>query len=359
MTAINSGGRGPGFATLALHGGSSSVRPEMQVPVEIALFEERVALLEGGTEAVAFASGLAAQLSVLHALLDGGDELLVSATVLAEPSGAVAAASAEFGWRLRACDLASPDSFAAAISPATKAILVESLNLAADLADLTALAAVADGAALPLVVDNTLATPAQVRPLDRGAHIVLHAGLAGLAGHGAAPGGIVVDGGTYDWMTAGKMARPHPGLEGRSIGERFGNFAFAASLRMTSLRALAGPPDHRDMALALAGLGTLALRAERQGHQATVLARHLESNPAVAAVRHHGPLLHLNLTAAIDRLAFAGSAQLLSVGPPGGTQSTIVDAAGLAATSLVLFIGLEDPDDLAADLDQALAANRA
>ncbi len=352
MTALNT--NGPGFATLALHGGSEASGDAAGPTVsDLALLEERVALLEGGTAAVAFSSGRAAQLSLLHALLDRDDEILVSATVLADR--AMAAACAEFGWRLRACDPARPDDFAAAISPATRALLVESLSPMGDIADLAALAAVAEGAALPFVVDNTLATPALVRPLRHGAHVVLHAGFAGLAGHDGLPGGLVVDGGTYDWMTASRMARPHPELDGRSVGERFGNFAFAASLRMTAMRHLAGVPDDREVAAALAGLGTLALRVERQAAHAAALARRLETAPAVAAVRQGGPILHLTLRAGIDRPAVAGGLQLFAPGQPGGIHSALVEVPRLTPAGLVLSVGLEDPDDLAADLDQALA----
>ncbi len=363
--------QGPGISTLAIHAGDdpSQVVAPRATPILGAaetstVMEERLAILEGGIAAVAAVSGLAAHLTVLHLLLSAGDEVLVSRSVFGRDLGRLTEAADEFGWTVTAFDPTDPDGLADAASPRLKAIVVESLLATGHPVDLEALAAIAQQAEIPLVVDNTLATPALIRPITHGANIVVHAGAMSLTGQDTATFGLVVDGGNFDWSVGGKLARPRIFLDGQSIGDRFGNFAFAAALRTTSLRDLGSGLAAAETAAALAGLATLELRVRRQGETALAITRHLSAHPAVERTAYAGledgtaagPILSFVLHGGADHASFAHRLQLVAVsGPAGRARSALADAAPSKDRLICLYVGLEDVDDLIADLDQALA----
>ncbi len=334
----------PGFATLALHAGAG--------PSEGAVaLEERVAVLEGGTAAVATGSGASALMRMLHALLDFGDGLLVASGLHTAFGPLLVRAAEEFGWTVTAIEPDGPGTVADAVTAATRVVLVESLTADGRMLDLGAMAETARASRLVLVVDNTRATPALVRPIERGAHVVVHSGAALLAGRGDVDAGLVIDSGA-DWTQNPKLSRPRGSLGGRSFADRYGNFALVAAMKESALDALAPPPPPSTAAAVLAGLATLTLRLDRRMRNAGDVARHLAGHPAVESVGDvEGPILRVRF----KEVAPSGNQfQLFSpMADPAGLRSAILHAAGDRSRTIVP--GLEDAADLIADLDQALA----
>jgi len=209
-----------------------------------AVLEERVAALEGGTAALAVASGHAAQLLVFHTLLTSGDEFVASSKLYGGSINQFNNAFKSFGWNVVWADPDDIGSFERAITPKTKAIFIESIaNPGGIVTDIAAVAAVAKRAGVPLIVDNTLATPYLCRPIEHGADIVVHSLTKFLGGHGNSIGGIIVDGGRFNWMRGDrypKLSQPLAEYGGVVLGETFGNFAFAIANRVIGLRDL-GP----------------------------------------------------------------------------------------------------------------------
>ena len=227
-----------------------------------AVLEERVAALEGGTAALATASGHAAQVVVFQMLLKPGDEFIAARKLYGGSINQFTHAFKSFGWNVAWADPDDIGSFERAVTPHTKAIFIESIaNPGGTITDIEAIAAVARKAGVPLIVDNTLATPYLIRPIDHGADIVVHSLTKFLGGHGNSIGGIIVDAGTFDWSKDNKypmLSEPRPEYHGIKLQETFGNFAFAIACRVLGLRDL-GPaifavqfvldPDrHRDVA---------------------------------------------------------------------------------------------------------------
>src|ERR1700726_2785719 len=200
-----------------------------------AVLEERVAALEGGTAALATASGHAAQVVVLQQLLMPGDEFIAARKRYGGSINQFTHAFKSFGWNVVWADTDDIESFQRALSPRTKAIFVESIaNPGGTVTDIEAVAEVAHKAGVPLIVDNTLATPYLIRPIDHGADIVVHSLTKFLGGHGNSLGGIIVDAGTFDWSKDNKypmLSEPRPEYHGIKLQETFGNFAFAIACR--------------------------------------------------------------------------------------------------------------------------------
>jgi O-acetylhomoserine (thiol)-lyase len=269
--------RSPGFSTLAVHAGAqpdpttgARVTPIYQTTSFVfndadhaaslfglqafgniytrignptnAVLEERVAALEGGTAALAVASGHAAQVVALQQLLTPGDEFIAARKLYGGSINQFTHAFKSFGWNVAWADPDDIGSFERAVTPRTKAIFVESIaNPAGSITDIEAISAVARKAGVPLIVDNTLATPYLIRPIDHGADIVVHSLTKFLAGHGNSLGGIIVDAGTFDWSKDNKypmLSEPRPEYHGIRIQETFGNFAFAIACRVLGLRDL-------------------------------------------------------------------------------------------------------------------------
>jgi O-acetylhomoserine (thiol)-lyase len=361
-----------------------------------AVLEERVAALEGGTAGLAVASGHAAQMLVLHTLLEPGDEFIAARQLYGGSINQFTHSFNKFGWTVRWADTTDPQSFRAAVTPKTKAIFVESIaNPGGIIPDLAAVAAVAKEAGVPLIVDNTLATPYLIRPIEHGADIVVHSLTKFLGGHGNSIGGAIVDCGTFDWIASGRyptLSAPSPSYHGITFAETFGDFAFAIAARVFSLRDLGPAISPFNAFLILTGIETLPLRMQRHCDNALEVAEWLSRHPKVAWVNYAGLpgnayhalaqryapkgagavftfLLKGGYEAGIalvstvklfSHLANIGDTRSLIIHPASTTHRQLTDEqrerAGAGPEVVRLSIGLEDAADIIADLDQALAA---
>ncbi|MBN9025332.1 MAG: aminotransferase class I/II-fold pyridoxal phosphate-dependent enzyme, partial [Rhizobiales bacterium] len=229
-----------------------------------AVLEERVAALEGGTAALAVASGHAAQLLVFHTLLQPGDEFIASTKLYGGSINQFNHSFKSFGWNVVWADPDDIASFERAITPKTKAIFIESIaNPGGIVVDIAAIAAVAKRAGVPLIVDNTLATPYLCKPFEHGADIVVHSLTKFLGGHGNSMGGVIVDGGRFNWTREArypKLSQPLPEYNGLILAETFGNFAFAIATRVLGLRDLGPAISPQNSFLIMTGIETLPLR---------------------------------------------------------------------------------------------------
>ena len=209
-----------------------------------AVLEERVAALEGGTAALAVASGHAAEFLTFHTLLQPGDEFIAAKKLYGGSINQFNHAYKNFGWNVVWADSDDPSSFEAAITPKTKAIFVESIaNPGGVIVDLQAIAAIAKKHRIPFIVDNTMASPYLIRPFEHGADIIVHSATKFLGGHGNSVGGVIVDGGSFNFAGDDRypmLSKPRPEYAGMVLGETFGNFGFAIACRVLGLRDL-GP----------------------------------------------------------------------------------------------------------------------
>jgi O-acetylhomoserine (thiol)-lyase len=360
-----------------------------------AVLEERVAALEGGTAALAVASGHAAQAIVFHTLLEPGDEFIAARQLYGGSMNQFSQAFKKFGWQVRWADTTDAESFRAAVTPKTKAIFVESIaNPGGIITDIAAISAVAKEAGVPLIVDNTLATPYLMQPKEHGADIIVHSLTKFLGGHGNSIGGAIVDCGTFDWIASGRyptLSAPCPSYHGITLAETFGNFAFAIACRVLGLRDLGPAIAPLNAFLILTGIETLPLRMQRHCDNALQVAEWLTAHDKVAWVNYAG-LPGNEFLALAERYCPKGAGGVFTFGLKGGydagiavvsnvelfshlanigdTRSLIIhpastthrqlsdeqrDRAGAGSDVVRLSIGLEDVDDLIADLDQALA----
>ena len=361
-----------------------------------AVLEERVAALEGGTAAVAVASGHAAQVVVFQTLLQPGDEFIAARRLYGGSINQFSHAFKSFGWNVVWADTDDVSTFEKALTPKTKAIFIESIaNPGGTVTDIEAIAAIARKAGVPLIVDNTLASPYLIKPIDHGADIVVHSLTKFLGGHGNSIGGIIVDAGTFDWSRDGRypvLSEPRPEYHGIRLQETFGNFAFAIAARVLGLRDLGPALSPFNAFLILTGIETLGLRVQRHSDNAKAVAEWLSTHPAVAWVnyaglpgdRYHnlarkyspkgaGAVFTFGLKGGHDagislvsnvklfsHLANVGDTRSLIIHPASTTHSQLSDAqktqAGAGVDVVRLSVGLEDKEDLIADLDQALKA---
>ena len=362
----------------------------------VAVFENRLAALEGGIGAIGTATGQAAVALSLLTLLHGGRHLVASSQLYGGTVDLLTDTFADFGIETTFADPADPAAWAAAIRPETRAFFLESItNPLATLPDLPVLAEIAHGAGVPVVVDSTLATPALYRPLEHGADVVVHSATKFLGGHGAVLGGAIVDGGTFDFGAAPErwpqLTRPKARYGGRSLVERHGRGAYLALARSKFLHDLGPSLAPASAAQFIQGLETLAVRVSRHGTSAREVAEHLAGHPAVVRVHHPaipghpsaglaardfpqgtGSVFSFDLAAGpeavgpfIDALglfqlvANVGDVRSLVCHPATMTHCRLTPgqrrAAGIAETTIRLSIGLECPEDLIADLDRALA----
>ena len=257
-----------------------------------AVLEERVAALEGGTAALAVASGHAAQALVFHTLLEPGAEFVAARQLYGGSINQFTHSFKKCGWKVRWADTTDPDSFRAALTPKTKAIFVESIaNPGGIVTDLEKVAAVAKEAGVPFIVDNTLATPYLLRPKEYGADIVVHSLTKFLGGHGNSIGGAIVDCGTFDWIKSGRyptLSAPSPSYHGITLAETFGNFAFAIACRVLGLRDLGPAISPFNAFLLLTGIETLPLRMQRHCDNALAVATWLAAHDKIAWVNYAG-----------------------------------------------------------------------
>lgn len=360
-----------------------------------AVLEGRIAALEGGTAALAVASGHAAQFLVFHTLLEPGDEFVAGRQLYGGSINQFNHSFKKFAWDVVWADSTDPESFAKAITPKTRAIFVESIaNPGGVVVDLPAIAAIAKKAGVPFIVDNTLATPYLCQPKEFGADIVVHSLTKFIGGHGNSIGGAIVDSGTYDWLGAKHryktLVEPNASYNGLTIAETFGNFAFAIAARVMGLRDLGPAISPFNAFLILTGAETLPLRIARQSENALAVAEWLEKHPKVAWVSYAGlpsskyyevhkricpkgagAVFTFGLEGGYDAgiklvsglklfslLANIGDTRSLVIHPASTTHRQLTDeqrtAAGAGPDVVRLSIGIEDKTDIIADLEQAL-----
>jgi len=362
-----------------------------------AVLEARVAALEGGTAALAVASGHAAQFLVFHTLLEPGDEFVAGRQLYGGSINQFNHSFKKFNWNVVWADSTDPASFEKAITPKTKAIFCESLaNPGGVVVDLPAIAAIAKKAGVPFIVDNTLASPYLCRPREHGADIIVHSLTKFLGGHGNSLGGILVDCGTYDWLKAKHryktLVEPNASYNGMKLAETFGNFAFAIAARVMGLRDLGPAISPMNAWLILTGIETLPLRMARHCENSLAVAQHLTKHPKVAWVsyaglpdsKYHalqkkicpkgaGAVFTFGLKGGyeagvkfvanlkmLSHLANIGDTRSLVIHPASTTHRQLTDEqralAGAGPDVVRLSIGIEDKADIIADIDQALAA---
>ena len=360
----------------------------------VSVLEERVASLEGGRAAVAAASGHAAQFLVFATLMEQGDEFIASRNLYGGSLTQFGLSFKKLGWTCHFVDPADPENFRRALTPRCKAIFVESLaNPGGVVVDLAAIAEVAHSVGLPLIVDNTLATPYLCRPFEWGADIVTHSTTKFLAGHGNSMGGIVVESGKFDWTTGGKfpsMTEPEPAYHGLRFYENFGDFAFTTKARAVALRDYGPAMAPMNAFLTITGIETLHVRMERHCANTKAVAEFLDDDPRVAWVSYAG-LETSPYHALAQKYMPAGAGAVFTFGVKGGYEAGIklVESVGLFShlanigdtRSLILHpastthrqltdeqrlsagagpdvvrlsVGLETAADLIADLNQAL-----
>ncbi|MGI8851997.1 MAG: O-acetylhomoserine aminocarboxypropyltransferase [Methyloceanibacter sp.] len=359
------------------------------------VLEERLAALEGGTAGLAVASGHAAQALVFHTLLEPGDEFIAARQLYGGSVNQFTHSFKKCGWEVRWADTTDAESFRAALTPKTKAIFIESIaNPGGIITDIAAVSKVAKEAGVPLIVDNTLATPYLTRPIEHGADIIVHSLTKFLGGHGNSIGGAIVDCGTFDWLKSGKyptLSSPSPSYHGITFAETFGNFAFAIAARALSLRDLGPAISPFNAFLILTGIETLPLRMQRHCDNTLAVAEWLTRHPKIAWVNYAG-LLGNKFHALAKRYCPNGAGAVFTFGLKGGydagialvsniklfshlanigdTRSLIIHPASTTHRQLTdeqrtragagdevvrLSVGLENLDDIIADLDQALA----
>lgn len=359
-------------------------------------FERRMAALEGGAAALATASGAAAVSCALQNLACAGQHIVAEKTLYGGTYNLLAHTLTAWGIRASFVDPQQPGAFEKAIRPETRAVFIESLgNPHSNLVDIEAVARLAHAHGIPLVIDNTFATPYLLRPLEYGADIVVHSATKFIGGHGAALGGVIVDGGRFDWAASGKFpqfSEPDPSYHGLSFVQAGGPAAFALRARAVLLRDLGATLAPLHAFLFLQGLETLSLRVERHVHNALRVVEFLQSHPRVEKVNHpslpESPDHHMykkyfpqgggsiftveikggarEARAFIDRLrifsllANVADAKSLVIHPASTTHAQL-NAAELAATGIRpntvrLSIGIEHIDDILEDLTQALGA---
>jgi O-acetylhomoserine (thiol)-lyase len=360
------------------------------------VLEQRIALLEGGAGALALASGQAATIFSILNLARAGDHIVSSASLYGGTFSAFSHTLPKFGINVTLVDPANPENFAKAIAANTKAIFAESIgNPKVDVLDIEAVAAIAREHRLPLIVDNTLATPYLLRPFEYGANVIVHSATKFIGGHGTSIGGLLVDGGNFDWAASGRFpdfTEPDESYHGVRYTASFGNLAYIIKARVQLLRDLGAALSPFNAWLFLQGLETLALRIERHSRNALEVAEHLAKHPDVTWVSYpglpddhaharakkylpngHGAILTFGIKGGasaaktfIDNLklfsllANVGDAKSLVIHPATTTHQQLNVAqqieAGVTEDMIRLSVGIEDVRDIIADLDAALAA---
>lgn len=360
----------------------------------VAVLQERVATLEGGAGAVCCSSGHAAQIMALFPLMEPGRNVVVSTRLYGGTVTQFSQTIRRFGWSARFVDFDDVEAVTAAIDDDTRAIFCESIaNPGGYITDLDAIAAVADKAGLPLIVDNTSATPYLCRPIEHGATLVVHSTTKYLTGNGTVTGGCVVDSGKFDWSASDKfpsLSAPEPAYHGLKFHETFGPLAFTFHGIAVGLRDLGMTMNPQAAHYTLMGIETLSLRMERHVENAKKIAAWLEGHDAVDAVTYAG----LPSSPYFDRgaqICPKGAGGLFTVGLKGGYKACVKfvdsleifshvanlgdarslvihsastthrqlsteqqEAAGAGPNVVRISIGIEDAEDLIGDLDQAL-----
>ncbi len=360
------------------------------------VFEQRVAALEGGVGALATASGQAAQFLAINGLMGPGDELVAASTVYGGTYTQFDVTFRRMGIDVKFVEPDDPENFRKAITPKTKAVYGETIaNPRMNVLDIERVAAIAHDAGVPLIIDNTMASPYLCRPIEWGADIVVHSATKFLGGHGTSIGGIIVDSGRFQWT--GKypeITQPSPGYHGMKFAEVFGNMAYIIKLRVEGLRDLGPCVSPFNSFLFIQGIETLKLRMEAHSRNALEVAQWLVRHPAVSWVKYPGllsspyhPLAQkylpkgqgsivtfgikggleagrklIDSVQLFSHLANLGDAKSLIIHPASTTHQQLSNEqqleAGVSKDLVRLSIGIEDVDDILWDLDQAIAASQ-
>jgi O-acetylhomoserine (thiol)-lyase len=360
-----------------------------------AVLEERVAALEGGTAGLAVASGHAAQMLTFHTIMQPGDNFVAARKLYGGSINQFGHAFRNFDWHVRWADPEDPASFDSQIDARTRAIFIESLaNPAGTFVDIAAIAEVAQRRGIPLIVDNTMATPYLVRPLEHGADIVVHSLTKFMGGHGNSMGGVIVDGGTFNWSKSGNypmLSEPRPEYAGVVLHQTFGNVGFAIACRVLGLRDIGPAISPFNAFMILTGIETLPLRMQKHCDNAAAAAKWLKGHPKVAWVRYAGleddpnhalqaryspkgagSVFTFGITGGYEagktfveslqlfsHLANIGDTRSLVIHPASTTHRQLTEeqqiAAGAGPDVVRLSIGIEDAADIIADLEQALS----
>ncbi len=359
-----------------------------------AVLEERVAALEGGRAGLAVASGHAAQLLAMHTLMSPGKNIVSARQLYGGSINQFNHSFAKFDWHVKWADTTNVESFKPLVDENTRAIYAESLaNPGGLITDIEALAKIAHDAGVPLIIDNTLASPYLIRPIEWGADIVLHSATKFLGGHGNSMGGIIVDGGKFDWGS-GKfpsLSAPNPSYHGMKMWETFGDMAFAITTRVLGLRDLGPAISPMNSFLIQTGIETLPLRMQKHCENALAVAKWLKANPKVEWVNYAGLpdnpnyALHqkycpkgagsvftfglkggyeagiklVNSVKLFSHVANIGDTRSLIIHPASTTHRQLSDEdrakAGAGNDVVRLSIGIEDVADIIADIEQGLA----
>jgi len=360
-----------------------------------AVFEKRMALLEGGVGAVATASGQAAETIAILNIVRSGDEIVSANSLYGGTYTLFSSTFTKLGIKVKFVDPSDLSNFGNAITPRTRAVYAESLgNPKLDTLDFTAVSKIAHEAGVPLIVDNTVPTPYLLNPFDYGVDIVVHSATKFIGGHGTSIGGVIIDSGRFDW-TNGKysdLTEPDPTYHGIKYVETFGEAAYITKARVHLLRDLGPAMSPFNAFLFLQGLETLPLRMERHSKNATEIANHLLEHPKVAWVNYPGLPNHPSFMTAkkyfsrglfgalmgfgikggreagkrfidslelISHLANIGDAKTLAIHPASTTHSQLSTEeqiqTGVTDDYIRLSIGLETVGDIIEDLDQALS----
>jgi O-acetylhomoserine (thiol)-lyase len=360
----------------------------------VAVLEERIAALEGGTAGLAASSGHAAQHLVFHTLMEPGAEFIAARQLYGGSMNQFGHAFAKYDWHVRWADSTDADSFRRAVTDKTRAIFCESIaNPGGVISDLEGIARVAEQAGVPFIVDNTLATPYLIRPFEWGAHIVVHSATKFLGGHGNSLAGAIVEAGTFDWAKSGHyrtLSEENPSYHGIRFYETFGDFAFCVAARAVALRDLGPCLAPQNAFLVLTGIETLSLRMKRHCENALAVAEWLSHDSRVEWVNYAGLPSHasyeahrkycpkgagsvftfglrggfdagmnlVNRVRIFSHLANIGDTRSLVIHPASTTHRQLSDEgrikAGAGPEVVRLSVGIEDVKDLITDLDQAM-----
>lgn len=362
------------------------------------VFENRVAQLEGGVAALAVASGQAAITYSILNIAGAGDEIVSATSLYGGTYNLFAHTLKKLGITVHFVDPSNPENFRAAITDKTKAIFAETIgNPKGDIIDLEAVSAIAHDNGIPFIVDNTFPSPFLCRPLEHGADIVVHSATKFIGGHGTSIGGIIVDGGKFDWAASGKfpgLTEPDPSYHGVVYTEALGPIAYIIKARVQLLRDTGAAISPFNSFLLLQGLETLHLRMERHSQNALAVAQFLEANDAVEWVNYPGLESHpsyelaqkylpkgqgailtfgikggieagkklINAVQLFSHLANVGDSKSLII-HPGSTTHQQLDEAQQASTGVTpgmvrLSVGTEGIQDIIADLQQAIEASQ-
>jgi O-acetylhomoserine (thiol)-lyase len=363
------------------------------------VFEQRVAALEGGIAGLATASGQAAQFLAITSVVGPGDEMISASTLYGGTYTQFDVSFRRLGIDVKFVEPDDPENFRKAITPKTRAIYGETIaNPRMNVLDIEKVAAIAHEAGVPLIVDNTMASPYLCRPIEYGADIVVHSATKFLGGHGTSIGGIIVDSGKFPWSESGDkypaITQPSPGYHGMVFSQVFGPLAYIIKVRVEGLRDFGPCISPFNSFLFIQGVETLKYRMEAHSRHALAVAEWLEKHPAVTWVKYPGlpsspyyelsrkylPLGQGSIVAfgikggleagrklvdsvqLFSHLANLGDAKSLIIHPSSTTHQQLSPAqqqeAGVTPDLVRISVGIEDVDDLIWDLDQAIAASQ-